>query len=80
MTGVPERYHGVWARTLLETPEGRDTTTWVRWLQTGLWHGDLRVPLEAARDVPEGRAQVQGFAGTSHGPTPTSLRSAPGDA
>ena len=37
MNPVPDRYHGVWVRTLLETPEGRDTTTWVRWLQTGLW-------------------------------------------
>ncbi len=63
--GVPAAYHGVWARTLLETPEGRDTSTWVRWLQTGLWHGDLRVPPDAPRDTPEGRAQTQGFAGTT---------------
>lgn len=65
MNPVPERYHGVWARTLLETPEGRDTRSWVRWLQTGLWHGDLRVPPDAQRDTPEGRAQAQGFAGTT---------------
>ena len=65
MSVVPERYHGVWVRTLLETPGGRDTTTWVRWLQTGLWHGDLRVPADAARDTSEGLAQVQGFAGTT---------------
>ena len=65
MNSVPARYHGVWARTLLETPDGRDTTTWVRWLQTSLWHGDLRVPADVARDTPEGRAQVQGFAGTT---------------
>ncbi|MDO8903861.1 hypothetical protein [Hydrogenophaga sp.] len=62
---IPERYHGVWQRTLLESPEGRDTTTWVRWLQTGLWHGDLRVPAEADRSTPPGRAQQQGFAGTT---------------
>ena len=65
MSSVPARYHGVWARTLLETPEGRDTTTWVRWLQTGLWHGDLRVPADADRQAAEGRALQQGFAGTT---------------
>ena len=41
--GVPARaasaYQGVWARTLLETPAGRDTTTRVRWVQTGCWQG-----------------------------------------
>ncbi len=62
---VPSRYHGVWQRTLLETPEGRDTTTWVHWLQTGLWHGDLRVPADADRRTPAGRAQQQGFAGAT---------------
>ncbi|MFM9917176.1 MAG: hypothetical protein ACKVOX_15320 [Rhizobacter sp.] len=44
---VPERYRGVWRRTLLETPELRDTTTWVHWLQTARWHADLRVPAAA---------------------------------
>lgn len=44
---VPERYRGVWQRTLLETPQGSDTTTWVRWLQTARWHADLRVPAAA---------------------------------
>ena len=62
---VPSRYHGVWQRTLLETPEGRDTTTWVHWLQTGLWHGDLRVPADADRSTPQGRALQQGFGGTT---------------
>lgn len=62
---IPDRYHGVWQRTLLETPEGRDTTSWVHWLQTGLWHGDLRVPADADRATPAGRAQQQGFAGTT---------------
>ena len=62
---IPDRYHGVWQRTLLETPTQRDTTTWVRWLQTGLWHGDLRVPLEADRNTPAGRAELQGFGGTT---------------
>ncbi|MFT6589999.1 MAG: hypothetical protein ACI9I0_000559 [Rhodoferax sp.] len=60
---VPERYHGVWARTLLETPEGRDTTTWVRWLQTSLWHADLRVAVDLDRRQPTGLAQQQGFWG-----------------
>lgn len=62
---IPERYHGVWQRTLLETPEGRDTTSWVHWLQTGLWHGDLRVPAGADRTTRAGRALQQGFAGTT---------------
>lgn len=62
---IPERYHGVWQRTLLETPEGRDTTSWVHWLQTGLWHGDLRVPADADRTTRAGRALQQGFAGTT---------------
>lgn len=62
---IPDRYHGVWQRTLLETPDGRDTTTWVRWLQTGLWHGDLRVPADADRHTAAGRALQQGFGGTT---------------
>lgn len=41
--GAPARtaqaYQGVWARTLLETPAGRDTTARVRWVQTGCWQG-----------------------------------------
>jgi hypothetical protein len=60
---VPERYHGVWARTLLETPEGRDTTTWVRWLQTSQWHADLRVPAGLDRSHVNGLARQQGFCG-----------------
>lgn len=63
---VPERYHGVWVRTLLETPEGEDRTTWVRWLQTELWHADLRVPAGLDRHTPAGLAQQQGFCGTTH--------------
>ena len=62
---IPDRYHGVWQRTLLKTPGERDTTTWVRWLQTGLWHGDLRVPATADRSTPAGRAEQQGFGGTT---------------
>lgn len=43
---VASAYQGVWARTLLETPAGRDTTSWVRWVQTGHWHGGLSEPDE----------------------------------
>ena len=60
---VPERYHGVWVRTFLETPEGRDTTTWVRWLQTSQWHADLRVPTGLDRRLLAHLAQQQGFSG-----------------
>ena len=62
---VPERYHGVWARTLLETPDGRDTTTWVRWLQAGQWHADLRIPSDLDRSQFNGLAQQQGFCGVT---------------
>ena len=62
---IPDRYHGVWQRTLLETPTERDTTTWVRWLQTGLWHGDLRVPATDDRNTTAGRTALQGFGGTT---------------
>jgi hypothetical protein len=60
---VPERYRGVWVRTLLETLEGRDTSTRVHWLQTGGWHADLRVPQGADPATPGGRTQLQGFCG-----------------
>jgi hypothetical protein len=43
MQPVPDSYFGVWSRTLLETPERTDTTTFVRWMQLGLWHADLRI-------------------------------------
>jgi hypothetical protein len=41
---VPQRYHGVWRRTLLSAPGLQDTTTTVLWLQTSHWHADLRIP------------------------------------
>ncbi|BCB25304.1 hypothetical protein SKTS_01900 [Sulfurimicrobium lacus] len=44
MTPVPAQYLGVWQRRLLETPAARDTTSQVYWLQTSLWHADLRIP------------------------------------
>ena len=55
---VPERYWGVWSRTLLETPDTKDTRTLVRWMQLGQWHVDLRVPVS-----PD--AALQGFSGTT---------------
>jgi hypothetical protein len=41
---VPAAYLGVWHRTLLETPSGRDVRSLVWWLQTPRWHADLRIP------------------------------------
>lgn len=66
LNDVPSRYRGVWNRTLLQTPELRDTSTFVRWMQTPRWHADLRVP-PAARcpgdPTPEMLALQQGFCG-----------------
>jgi hypothetical protein len=53
---VPPRYFGVWSRTLLQTPQLRDTSTFVRWMQLGRWHVDLRVAPGGAR---------QGFCGVT---------------
>ncbi len=55
---VPPSYWGVWSRTLLQTPQLRDTRTFVRWMQLGRWHVDLRVP---ASD----NAPLQGFSGVT---------------
>jgi hypothetical protein len=41
---VPARYRGVWRRSLLATPDLRDTATIVFWLQTERWHADIRLP------------------------------------
>jgi hypothetical protein len=57
---VPERYRGVWVRTLLQTPDVRDESTFVRWMQTSRWHADLRVPNDARPAQP---ALQQGFGG-----------------
>jgi len=53
---VPDRYLGVWSRTLLTTPEISDTSTYVRWMQLSQWHADLRV----SRESPP---RFQGFSG-----------------
>src|SRR5450830_1034389 len=66
MNPVPDRYRGVWVRKLLETPQEIDVRTYVRWLQTGLWHADLRVPHPApAANAPLGLARQQGFCGVT---------------
>lgn len=50
---VPDDVRGVWRRTLLQTdtdtgqPPLEDDSSWVRWMQTSLWHADLRVPPSA---------------------------------
>ena len=44
---VAPSYRGVWMRTLLETPDLRDETTFVRWMQLGRWHADLRISAAA---------------------------------
>lgn len=74
---VPERYRGVWQRTLLQTPTLRDTTTTVFWLQTAHWHADIRIPasrpnfigVAALADCSAGQrawlATQQGFAGVT---------------
>jgi hypothetical protein len=55
---VPERYLGVWSRTLLKTPETSDVSTLALWMQLGQWHVDLRVPPSVER-------ASQGFSGTT---------------
>lgn len=51
MAPVPERYRGLWRRSLYAEPaEGEaalvDRDTRVYWLQVGDWHADLRVPAD----------------------------------
>lgn len=66
MNPVPDHYRGVWVRKLLETPDKRDTSTAVHWLQTSLWHADLRVPTPApGAGAPLGLASQQGFCGVT---------------
>lgn len=66
MMPVPDHYRGVWARRLLETPQQRDEHTFVRWLQTSLWHADLRIPVMAqGTDMQTQLASQQGFCGVT---------------
>lgn len=74
---VPRRYRGVWQRSLLQTSEQRDDTTFVRWLQLAHWHADLRIPVAARSGMtvkptlpysPQQQALLalqQGFAGVT---------------
>ena len=74
---VPERYRGVWRRSLLATPDLRDTSTTVFWLQTERWHADIRLPVgrpdfygvrqlaECSAEQLEWLRQQQGFAGVT---------------
>ena len=74
---VPQRYRGVWARSLLDALGQRDDRSYVRWLQTSVWHADLRIPLAARPEAmqPPGaepgrqrslqRAGQQGFCGVT---------------
>lgn len=66
---VPDAYRGVWVRTLLETPDERDESTFVRWLQTSSWHADLRVPVASRPLAPDAavaqRAAQTGFCGVT---------------
>lgn len=59
---VPARYRGVWQRTLLQTTDSADDSTWVRWLQLGRWHADLRVPQAARLGLPTAPAWPYGAA------------------
>ena len=74
---VPVRYRGVWRRSLLATPERRDTDTLVFWLQTERWHADIRLPAgrpdfsgvsqlaECSAEQLDWLQQQQGFAGVT---------------
>lgn len=44
-TPVPAEYLGLWKRTLLRSPTVIDTVSNVHWLQTPVWHSDLRIPV-----------------------------------
>jgi hypothetical protein len=74
-SSIPSAYLGVWKRKLLRTPEFEDTASTVYWLQTSLWHGDIRIPAsrppcagrhslaECSHEELLGLASQQGFAG-----------------
>lgn len=77
-TELPRRYCGVWRRTLLEGAGLiTDTSSTVLWLQTPIWHGDLRQPIHRPRFADVTRfadcsstdirwlAQQQGFSGVT---------------
>ncbi len=62
---VPDRYLGVWQRTLLRTADGfEDRNTRVFWLQTESLHADIRIPERPPRTLLQRCAQA-GFAGVT---------------
>jgi hypothetical protein len=62
---VPERYLGVWQRTLLTTTDGKhDASSRVYWLQTAQLFADLRIPRPAPQ-TPEQLVLQAGFAGVT---------------
>lgn len=65
---VPDRYRGVWQRTLLDMGDLRDTSSAVFWMQTSLWHADVRIPTTARPVLAEPTEQLssqQGFCGVT---------------
>lgn len=44
LTNIPQPYLGIWRRTLLQEMDVADTSTFVLWLQTALYHVDIRIP------------------------------------
>lgn len=74
---VPPHYLGVWQRKYLETPAAVDNSSRVYWLQTSLFHADIRIPAQRpafsdknslhdfSLDELKLLASQQGFAGTT---------------
>ena len=56
---VPPYYQGVWQRKYLETAAATDSSSRVYWLQTSLFHADIRIP--ADRPVFSGKNTLQDF-------------------
>jgi hypothetical protein len=51
---VPDAYLGVWRRTLLRVPgQPDDTTSDVLWMQTRVWHADVRVRADRPAFAPD---------------------------
>jgi hypothetical protein len=76
---VPDDYRGVWVRTGVHptavqaaaeaSKAATAPLTWVRWLQTSLWHADLRVPdqaLDARQAAPLASLTPEQLASLTH--------------
>ena len=75
---VPNKYVGLWQRTLYENKAGQDTTSLVLWMQTYQQHADIRIPAErpdfsgcksladCTNDQLRWLATQQGFFGYTH--------------